>query len=167
MCISLVLRSCKVAYFIKIVHASIIPGKCPIYTSLCVDSRWCVEYIPQREARATLKHSKLFIFQNMKGTFDFLSTLEEPWRPVDELPFTGKMLWWCTAKNPAIPDVPLWMDPPDDLKKIYWDAYPYDLPPVPKLYKRRTEFAYATLFADGVTLISPCTVEEIKRLLAT
>lgn len=151
-------------FFIKVVYAILELGRDPILTSLSNESYWSIHYEQGRWVKPTLKDSKIFIFQNMQGAFDFLADCETPYRQFRGIPFQGKLLWWCEAHNVTRPEQLPLRGPTDSIIERYWNEYPFFSPEVPRCYQM-SQSMYATLFADEIKLVQTVTPAEIKRLL--
>jgi len=150
-------------YFIKVVYASIAIDKEPIYTSLTMSSQWCVRYIPGKWMKPVLSYSRFFLFENVRDAFQYIHLLSRPYQPMRELPFQGKMLWWCEAEGVDYPLTAPIRTPTDEYIDLYWQHYPHIIPNLPKMY-HPDRACGLSVFANSVKLVQICTDAEIERL---
>lgn len=147
-------------YFTKIVWAEIKYGQMPMFLSMAYDSRYCVQYVPGEWTEPSIPNSKLFIFANLVGAFEFLASLKNDYRSPRGIPFFGKMLWWCEAKSVTRPEQAPLKNPLVHWQEAYWREYPYYTRP-PRRYLPGRELD-ATMYAEAVRLVSPVTEDDIK-----
>ena len=150
-------------YYIKAVFANFPKNDVPTFMSLNWDSAFALQYFPGEWVKPVLTNSKLFVWQNIKSVFRFLTTLKSHYSTPEKPPWRGIMLWWCLAENVHWPERPLYRCLPDQMIESYWMFYPISSPDVPWIYRPTPELT-GTLFTDAVKLESPVTVEELDRL---
>ena len=73
-------------------------------------------YQPGEWVKPRLKGSRLFVYKDL-----FHALMNQKFRRILELPFTGVVLWWCEAYD-ARPIRPI-REPTPAIARVFWDIY--------------------------------------------